>query len=334
MMRLGRRAFLRGAAGLGAIALGLPLSACGSASGPISSVPADTLRVAYSDLEPVLDPHRWTSPRGPRTFAPMFDALTFIQNDGQLRPALAVAWSQPSATTWQFRLRASDAKFQNGEVFGPDSVQLTFERLMAGNLPLSGLVSNVDGVDILDPATVRVTLKEPDADFARRASALYMLPPRYFGQVGEGGFASQPIGTGFWMVNDVEAGQRLSLGLFRDTWRGARGADPPPIDKLIIDVLPDASRRAESLRALELDVATELSSEGAPALKTAGFLVETTDLAKASARDAAWAPAPRSPDVLGAAANVQGLTPLPNGSWWFDRVTKTAMQRVAVAGGA
>lgn len=327
-----RRAFLRVAAGLGI----LVLSGCGGTVAPVSTISADTLRVACSDLEPVLDPQRWTTARGPRTFAPMFDALTFIQSDGQLRPALAVAWSQPNATTWQFRLRADDAKFHNGELFGPDSVTTTFARLMAGNLALSPIVSGVDRLDVPNPATVQFTLKQPDADFPRRLSALYMLPPRYFGQVGEAGFAAQPVGTGFWMLDDFQTDQRLSLRLFRDTWRAARGADPPPLTRLYMDVLPDISARLDSLRALETDVATELSLEDAAGLKAAGFMVQITDLARLAAQDAAWRvePLPSMADVIATASNVKGVTALPNGSWWFDRVTKTALQRVAVAGGA
>ena len=38
--------------------------------------------------------------------------------------------------------------------------------------------------------------------------------------------------------------------------------------------------------------------------------------------------------IVGAISPGGWLPALPNGSWWFDRITKTAMQRIAVAGGA
>ncbi|HEX6511195.1 MAG TPA: hypothetical protein VF157_02775 [Chloroflexota bacterium] len=69
-------------------------------------------------------------------------------------------------------------------------------------------------------------------------------------------------------------------------------------------------------------------------------MTTTQDLGQLNAADAAWqqaalgSPLASGSQTLATAANVKGVTPLPNGSWWFDRVTKTGMQRIAVAGGA
>jgi len=322
--------------------MALPLVGCGGPAGPVSKVANETLAVAYPDLQPALDPHNWSTPVGPRTFAPLFDALTFVQNDGQLRPALAVAWTQPSPTTWQFRLRVDDAKFHNGEMFSPDSVKVTLGRLQdpASTLPLKALISSIDRLDVINPWTINISTTAPDPTLARRLSLVYMLPPEYFGQVGEQGFAQHPIGTGFWMLDTFDPGRKLSLNLFRDTWRGARGTDPPPLNKLEITVLPRAADRAQALKSLEFDVGTALDSASAETLKSAGFAVQTADLAGANHADFDWetaafgAPLWSTADITATAANVQGVVAEPNGSWWFDRVTKTALQRVAVAGGA
>ena len=123
--------------------LALPLAGCGGASGPVSKAPAETLRVIVPALLPALDPHAWSDATGPRTLDPLFDALTFIQSDGQLRPALAVAWSQPSPTSWQFRLRADDAKFHTGEMFTPDSVRFTFDRPRSASAMRRSMVRSV-----------------------------------------------------------------------------------------------------------------------------------------------------------------------------------------------
>jgi ABC-type transport system substrate-binding protein len=331
-----RRQFL-GAAALGLLAL--PLAGCGGPSGPTSKVPAETVAIACSSLQPTLDPHAWTSALGPRTLAPLFDGLTFIQSDGKLRPALAIAWSQKSPTVWEFRLRVSDAKFHTGETFTPESVRFTFERLRNGKLPLSQLTEGVERVDIVDPGTVNIITNAPDPDLPRWISAVYMLPPQYFGQVGERGFLEQPAGTGFWMLEDFEPGAYLHLAVYRDTWRGNRGATaPPPLKTMQMAVLPEAGARSEALRALEVDVATEMADT--EPLRAAGFAIQTADLGQLNAGDVGWqtrgfgASLASGTATVAAAANVKGVTLLPNGSWWFDRVTKTALQRVAVAGGA
>ncbi|HLY64366.1 MAG TPA: ABC transporter substrate-binding protein [Chloroflexota bacterium] len=341
MGRVSRRDLLRGTLTAGLSAAVLPLVGCGGQAGPISSVPADTLRVAYSGLLPALDPHAWSSALGPRTLAPLFDSLTFIQSDGQLRPALALAWSQPSPTVWRFRLRVNDAKFQNGEMFGPESVRLTFDRLKNGTFPLSRLAKRVERVDVVDPATVSLTTTEADPELPRWISAIYMLPPTYFNQVGEQGFATQPIGTGFWQLDEFQPGSHLYLTQFRDTWRGDRGATaPPPLKRLQLQVQPDAAARAQSLSALQIDIATELQESDVALLQGGGFAIQTTDVGQLNAPDVSWQTSAfggglaSGKDVLATVANLKGATPLPNDSWWFDRVTKTAGQRIAVAGGA
>ncbi|GEM_PF-6441609 len=306
----------------------LGLAACGGQSGPVSKVPAEILRVAVGELAESLDPHAWRTAAGPRTLAPVYDALTFIQSDGKLRPSLAIAWTQKSPTVWQFRLRVNDARFHNGELFTAQAVRFTFERLRDARLPLSRLANRVERVEIVDPATVNIVTNEPDASLPRWMSAIYILPPSYDGQA---------VGTGFWSVQDFQPGSHLHLAVFRDSWRRAAGSDPPPLKRLLMDALPN---RADAIRSLDVDAATEINAGDLKSLQAAGFVGEMTDLSTLNAQDAEWqtaafgAPLGSGYDGYAAAANIRGVTALPNGSWWFDRVTKSTMQRIAVAGGA
>src|SRR5437867_3649947 len=218
---MSRRQFLA-ASGLAALAL----AGCGGPSGPVSRVPDDILRVAVGELAPTLDPHAWSTAAGPRTLAPIFDALTFIQSDGKLRPSLAIAWTRKAPTEWQFRLRA-DAKFHNGEPFTAGTVRFAIERLQHAGVPLSRLAARIERVDVVDGATVSIATREPDAALPRWISAIYMLPRNA---------ADQPVGTGFWSVDDFQPGAHLHLSVFRDSWRRAAGSDPPPLKKLLLEV--------------------------------------------------------------------------------------------------
>lgn len=314
---LTRRRFLA-VAGLGLAATATGLSGCGQDSGPVSRVPHEVLRVAIPRLQDPLDPHDWADATGPRTFAPMFDALTFVEEDGKLRPALALAWERLTPTAWQFRIRVSDAKFHNGEWFGVESVKLTLERLIqpGAALALSPQVAHVSGVEVVDPATVIIHTSKPDADLPRLLSEVYLLPAGYFKEVGRLGFSQRPVGTGFWAFDSSVPGQRLTMRLFRDNWRRARGSDPPPLRQLELLAIPDGGARVALLRQLEVDIITELTTDQADELQSAGFAILSKN------------------GRVAAASNVQDITALPDGSWWFDRVTKSDLQRLARRGGA
>jgi len=224
-------------------------------------------------LHPVFDVHGWNTPDGPRTFSPMFDALTFIDSAGQLRPALALAWSRLQPTVWQFRLRASDAKFQNGEFFNPESAQLSIQRAVdpTNNLALTPLVSTIDHVDIVDDATINVVTGTPDAILPWRASLIYMLPARAFVQAGAAKFFQQPIGTGQWQFQDFSPDTGMTCSFFTDTWRAARGEPIPPIKQLRITVQPPPADRAAALKSGSVDIAVDLAPGDAASLAASGF---------------------------------------------------------------
>ncbi len=272
---LTRRQFLAGSAGVG---LSLWLTACSLDPNPKISGPVGIIRVGTDYLHPTFDIHDWDGPSGPRTFAPMFDALTFIDNTGALRPALALAWSQINPTTWQFRTRVSDAKFQNGEFFTPESVRLSFERATnpANNLALTPLVSTIDRVDVVDKATVNIVTKEPDLILPWRASLVYMLPPTYFGQLGAKQFFQQPIGTGQWQMADYQPDHSMKLKFFDDTWRAARGEPIPNLHALELYAFPKAEQRAEALRAGQVDIALDVTQQDAATFTQNGSKVVTS----------------------------------------------------------
>ncbi|MDE3078201.1 MAG: ABC transporter substrate-binding protein, partial [Chloroflexota bacterium] len=185
------------------------------------------------------------------------------------------AWSQLNPSTWQFRVRENDAKFQNGEFFDAESVRVSFERVLNpdNGLALRPLVSTIDHVDIVNRATVNIVTRAPDAILPWRASLIYMLPPRHFAQLGPERFFQQPIGTGQWQLQDAQPGTSMSLRFFDDTWRAARGDPIPNLKQLVVQVLPESAARAAALRAGELDVALDLAPADAKTLAAEGYTV-------------------------------------------------------------
>ena len=64
----------------------------------------------------------------------IFDALTFIDADGTLQPALAASWSvNPDGRTWVFNLR-EDIAFSNGMPFDSSAIIAALEYVTGPHL--------------------------------------------------------------------------------------------------------------------------------------------------------------------------------------------------------
>ena len=128
----------------------------------------DTIRIAVSNLPSSLgNPFMTASYPAIITFGAIFDALTWIDREGDVRSGLAVEWEPLNDTTWRVVLRP-DVKFSNGEPFDAEAVAAAFEYLMSedGLGTLGGReVAAIEAVSIIDPLTVEFSTKEPFSVF-------------------------------------------------------------------------------------------------------------------------------------------------------------------------
>jgi len=86
-------------------------------------------------------------------------------------PFLASGW-ETDGKTYTFKLR-TDVKFQSGDPMTADDVVFSLDRMKALGQGLSYLFEFVDKAEVIDPSTVKFTLKEPYAPFV---STLTRLP--------------------------------------------------------------------------------------------------------------------------------------------------------------
>src|SRR5206468_4289491 len=99
----------------------------------------------------------------------VFDGLTtFDYGTWDVHPALATTW-KPNATgtQWTFNLRRN-VKFSDGSAFTAEDVAWTLKRILnpsLGAVSYSRIADSLDqsGIDIVNPYTIRLTLKKPDA---------------------------------------------------------------------------------------------------------------------------------------------------------------------------
>src|SRR5712692_4997628 len=141
---------------------GSPASASAAAGAP---KPGGTIRVGLDSEIANLDPMKSSLVVDRQIMYNAYDALVAVDKDLKIVPSLAESWDTPSPGTYVFHLRKG-VKFHDGSDFNADAVKFTLDRNRnTDTSPRKAELSDVAAVDVVDPATVKVTLKGPSAPF-------------------------------------------------------------------------------------------------------------------------------------------------------------------------
>lgn len=229
---------------------------------------APELRFGVSDLPRSMgNPYTENGTPSSYTWMALFDALTRLDVEGHLEPALATGWALVDERTWRFQLREG-LTFSNGEPFDAAAVVATLEWLISpeGRRTLIGNeVRGVAGATAVDRYTLEVATAEPDAILPQRLSAVMIVAPEAWRVLGPEGFARQPAGTGPYRVADWdETRRRLRLEANPASWRA------PRIPVMHLVALPDNAVRVQALRSREIDL-TMVDIEDVDFLAARGF---------------------------------------------------------------
>ena len=131
---------------------------------------------------------------------------------------VAESWTQPTPTTYVFKLRPGVRWHPkppvNGRELTADDVKYTYERFLTvkGN-PNRGILDQIDKIEALDRSTVRFTLKEPNAWFLDNLAApfAWLIPREAVERHGDLRKAESCIGTGPWMLERYEPNVKLTF---------------------------------------------------------------------------------------------------------------------------
>jgi peptide/nickel transport system substrate-binding protein len=218
--RLTRRELLRYAGVLGLTGLVATLA---PRTARAAQQPTDqTIRVAHLMPAGAVDPLTVTDAGG---LCLLNQTGEFLLNDdanGQLQPALALAWKpNDKADVWTFQLRPN-VKFHDGQPFGAKDVVATFDRLAdpaSGSAALSVLkgVLSKGGTKALDDHTVQFHLDAPNGNFPYYVSSdnynAVILPANYAGN-----YEKSFIGTGPFKLEHYQPRQGASFVRNPDYW--------------------------------------------------------------------------------------------------------------------
>ena len=137
-------------------------------TGAAEAAPRKDISVGLRLEPPHLDPTGGAAAAiGEVVYANVYEGLTRIDRAGQVKPALAEKWDiSADGKTYTFTLRKG-VTFHDGSAFDAAAAKGALDRARAADStnPQKGLFEPIDSVEVVDPATLKVTLKRPTGLF-------------------------------------------------------------------------------------------------------------------------------------------------------------------------
>ncbi len=174
-------------------------------------------------------------------YANIFEGLTRIGPDGAVQPGLAESWEiSDDGKVYTFKLHTG-VKFHDGADFSAEDVKFSIDRAMAEDSvnPQKGLYSAIKKVEVVDPATVVVTLEHPQGAFLWNmgwGEAAIVSPASADGN------KEKPIGTGPFKFENWAKGSSITLVKNPDYW-----GEEVALDKAEFRIIPDAAAAVPAL---------------------------------------------------------------------------------------
>lgn len=217
---------------------------------------AGTMVVAQG-LDPrSLSPLSSTTQQEKNVSGQIVERLVIYSHDGSgFIPILATDWEMIAPDTLQMRLREG-VSFTNGEPFDAEAAAYSVNLMIQAPAYL-GFTGMLERAEAVDEHTINVYAKQPAPErliVTALALGSFVYPPEHTEAVGYlEGFATQPIGTGPFMLREWVKDERVVLDANPDYWGG-----PPGVDTLIFRPIPEGSARVAALEAGDIDFSIDI----------------------------------------------------------------------------
>jgi len=227
-----------------------------------SSVPTKTVvRIGVFSTDPsACDAFHAFDPESGIIYPAINDSLVYIDCEGAIRPALAIAWRRLDPLTMEFDLREG-VRFHNGDRFTADDVVAT---MRAQRDPANrsangqGILSVIAECRKIHDYCVQIRTSFPDGMLLNRlhiGSAIY--PKSILESKGPRAFLDHPIGTGGYVFERWDRGREIVLQRNPDHW-----AQAVTVDELRFPIM-DQKDWVDALARRQLDIALNLDPHDA-----------------------------------------------------------------------
>lgn len=218
---------------------------------PASAAPRKDVTIGVRLEPPHLDPTAGAAAAiGEIVYANVFEGLTRIDRNAAVKPALAEKWDvSADGKTYTFTLRKG-ATFHDGAPFNADAVKFTYDRARGADSvnPQKALFEPIDAVEVVDPATVKITLKRPTGLFLWNMG---MPAAVILSQASAADAKTKPIGTGPFKFDKWSKGTSVELVRNPNYW-----GTPVKLDKAVFKIIGDAQASFAAMMAGDVDAFT------------------------------------------------------------------------------
>jgi peptide/nickel transport system substrate-binding protein len=218
-----------------------------------------TLTMALSADPDALDPSTSTTLLGREVFTSICEKLYDIDANAKLIPQLATALPTMSADgkTATIKLRTG-VKFNDGTAFDAAAVKKSLDRHRTyKNSARVADVAAIQNVDVVDPATVRLTLSQPFtpliAQLADRAGMI--MSPKALDAEGDN-FGTNPVCVGPFKFTSRTSGSQIVVDRSPYYYDAAK----VKLDKIVYKIIVDPNVRAANLKSGDVQAAEELAT--------------------------------------------------------------------------
>ncbi|MFC4667842.1 ABC transporter substrate-binding protein [Seohaeicola nanhaiensis] len=178
----------------------------------------------------------------------VFEGLTKFQGDGSIVPGLAESWDiSEDGLVYTFHLH-DGVKFHDGTTMDGEDVKFSLDRARAEDSTNAqkALFAAVDTVEVVDPLTVKVTLKEPNGLFLFNMAwgDAVIVAPESIENI-----KTTPIGTGAFKFVSWTQGDKIELARNADYWGAA-----PALETATFKFISDPTAAFAAMMAEDIDV--------------------------------------------------------------------------------
>jgi peptide/nickel transport system substrate-binding protein len=242
-------------------------AACLAATTLAMTAPAEAqqnFRIGLREDPDIMDPTLARTFVGRIVFAGLCDKLFDIDEQLNIVPQLATGYRWEDPTTLTISLRQG-VRFHDGEMMTAEAVAYSLNRhlTMQGSFR-RGEIGSMQSVEVVDPQTVRVKLREPFAPFVSQLTdrAGMIVSPRAAEAAGRN-FGNRPICAGPMRFVERVAQDRIVLERFPEYWDAGR----IHLNRVTYLPIPDNTVRLANLQSGVLEMVQTIEPDDIPAIR-------------------------------------------------------------------